>query len=197
VPSLPPPPRLSLSQSSRGWLPASEDRSKTPLVNWSAIVASASLAFALLVSIVAWIVTHPHKASPSATPPLSLAAVTPVSHETVEPAAATPRFPSAPPAGVIPAVHRIDRQDVLLNHIPRSEETPPPLPPPLPPPSEKERSKEPAQAAQTPLAPAGETYGTQVLFLNNPAAAAEMARREKKMLFVMHISGNFEESCFT
>jgi hypothetical protein len=67
----------------------------------------------------------------------------------------------------------------------------------LPPPSEKERSKEPAQAAQTPLAPAGETYGTQVLFLNNPAAAAEMARREKKMLFVMHISGNFEESCFT
>jgi hypothetical protein len=36
-----------------------------------------------------------------------------------------------------------------------------------------------------------------VLFLNNPAVAADLARRENKLLFVMHISGNFEDSCFT
>ncbi|HWG45922.1 MAG TPA: hypothetical protein VN688_24385 [Gemmataceae bacterium] len=192
MPSKPPPPRLPLSQPSRGWLLASENRPATPLVNWSAIVASASLAFALLVSIVAWIITHPHKAAEPVTPPLSLAAVTPVSHVNVEPVAETPRIPSAPPTVVIPAVHHVDRQDVLLNHVPRNEE-PPPL---LPPPPQQQQAKEPDRS--TPSSPsAGETYGTQVLFLNNPVAAAERARREKKMLFVMHISGNFEESCFT
>lgn len=44
---------------------------------------------------------------------------------------------------------------------------------------------------------AGETYGTQVLFHNNQAVAADLARHEHKLLFVMHISGNFEDSCFT
>jgi hypothetical protein len=48
-----------------------------------------------------------------------------------------------------------------------------------------------------PKRPAGETYGTQVLFLNNQVAAAEAARHEHKLMFVMHISGNFEDSCFT
>jgi hypothetical protein len=42
-----------------------------------------------------------------------------------------------------------------------------------------------------------ETYGTQVNFLGIPEEAAEQARQEKKLLFVLHVSGNFEESCFT
>jgi hypothetical protein len=45
--------------------------------------------------------------------------------------------------------------------------------------------------------PAGETYGTSVVFLSNPAEAARHARQEDKLLFVLHVSGNFEESCFT
>ncbi len=48
-----------------------------------------------------------------------------------------------------------------------------------------------------PQKPAGETYGTQVLFLNNQESAADIARNEHKLMFVMHISGNFEDSCFT
>jgi hypothetical protein len=48
-----------------------------------------------------------------------------------------------------------------------------------------------------PKPPDGETYGTKVLFLNNREAAADKARNEHKLLFVMHISGNFEDSCFT
>jgi hypothetical protein len=55
----------------------------------------------------------------------------------------------------------------------------------------------PPVAEAAPARPAGENYGTQVLFLNNPTAAEEAARSEKKLLFVMHISGNFEDSCFT
>ena len=55
----------------------------------------------------------------------------------------------------------------------------------------------PPRPQPTPKQPPGETYGTQVLFLNNREIAADTARREHKLLFVMHISGNFEESCFT
>jgi hypothetical protein len=43
----------------------------------------------------------------------------------------------------------------------------------------------------------GDTFGTSVRFLARPAAAAESARRRGKLLFVLHVSGNFEESCFT
>ncbi len=196
MPSKPPPLHPPLTQPSEWWLSRSTDRPKTLLVNGSAIVASASLAFALLVSIVAWIVTHPNKPTHPETPPLSLAAVTPVSHPNMEPAATTPHLLPPPPVRVIAGVHRNDRQDVVLHHVPRSEEAPLP-PPPLPPPPKQEQAEEPVPAAQAAPSPAGETYGTQVLFLNNPAAAAETARREKKLLFVMHISGNFEESCFT
>jgi hypothetical protein len=56
-----------------------------------------------------------------------------------------------------------------------------------------------ARPAELPLArqPIGETYGTEVMFLNSREAAADKARDEHKLLFVMHISGNFEASCFT
>jgi hypothetical protein len=43
----------------------------------------------------------------------------------------------------------------------------------------------------------GENYGTAVTFLNNPKEASREAQREQKLLFVLHISGNFEDSQFT
>jgi hypothetical protein len=45
--------------------------------------------------------------------------------------------------------------------------------------------------------PATETYGTSVAFLCSPARAARQARNEEKLLFLLHISGNFEEARFT
>jgi hypothetical protein len=42
-----------------------------------------------------------------------------------------------------------------------------------------------------------ETYGTQVSFLSNPADAARRAAKERKLLFVLHLSGNFEDARFT
>ena len=51
--------------------------------------------------------------------------------------------------------------------------------------------------AAPPSASRAETYGTSVTFLDSPAEAARQARRENKLLFVLHIAGNFEESCFT
>jgi hypothetical protein len=50
--------------------------------------------------------------------------------------------------------------------------------------------------APKPKAPRG-SYGTAVTFRDNPADAARLAQREDKLWFVVTISGNFEESCFT
>ncbi len=162
-------------------------RSFQPLVNVPAVIAASAVGFTLIVSVLAWIVTHPVKASQPPEPATTPAALAVVPEERTETPAPTPVAPPAfAPAAVTPVSH-VNRQDVVLNRIPLLEEAPPPLPPPP--------RKEPAAEAAAPAN--GETYGTNVLFLNNPAAAAESARRDSKLLFVMHISGNFEDSCFT
>jgi hypothetical protein len=52
-----------------------------------------------------------------------------------------------------------------------------------------------AEAAAT--TPSKQTYGTSVNFFNNPPDAVCQAVREKKLLFVLHLSGNLEDDCFT
>jgi hypothetical protein len=41
------------------------------------------------------------------------------------------------------------------------------------------------------------TYGTRVKFVSSPEEAAAKALQEHKLLFTLHISGNFEDSRFT
>jgi hypothetical protein len=45
--------------------------------------------------------------------------------------------------------------------------------------------------------PATENHGTQVAFLSNPGDAARHAMQKQKLLFLLHVSGNFEEAKFT
>jgi hypothetical protein len=40
-------------------------------------------------------------------------------------------------------------------------------------------------------------FGTQVAFAGSPAEAAHLALKERKLLFVLHLSGNFEDAKFT
>lgn len=174
------PPHVS---SSAWWVQSPADRPKTPSINLTAVVAAAAVSFAAVIGVVTWITTHPGKMAQPAEPALTVFSA---------PSAATAAPTPPPPLPMtIPAVHRSKRADVLVNRIPREEETPPLLPPAA---SASQCAKAPPVAEE---ANAGETYGTQVLFLNNPAVAEETAQREKKLLFVMHISGNFEDSCFT
>ena len=42
-----------------------------------------------------------------------------------------------------------------------------------------------------------ETFETSVEFACTPAAAARQAREQQKLFFVLHVSGDFEESRFT
>jgi hypothetical protein len=45
--------------------------------------------------------------------------------------------------------------------------------------------------------PPVERFGTSVEFVSRPADGARLAREENKLLFVLHLSGNFEDACFT
>ena len=167
----------------------------TPGIHWSPIVASASVSFALVVVVVAWIITHPNKA-PRPSEPATVAIVFP---QIEPPAPPAPRI--APVIAPTPAFHRAPAREVIVANLSALEEESPPLPPP-PSPRPKpqpqpERQPQPPVVEAAPPQAAGESYGTQVLFLNNQSAAADLARRDRKLLFVMHISGNFEDSCFT
>ncbi len=198
VTSTPPPLPASFSRSTP-WLETPPGSIGEPSrMNWSAILASASAALALVFSVLAWIVTHPHKAAPPL-PSASTAAVE------------TPTEPAPPPPQTVafsatPAFHRSHPQEMIAKNIPLLEEDPPPLPPPSSrqPPQlrDNDMMRSPWQIppdafVKAPKQSAGETYGTKVLFLNNQTEAADLARQQHKLLFVMHISGNFEDSCFT
>jgi len=41
------------------------------------------------------------------------------------------------------------------------------------------------------------SYGTTVEFVDSPAEAAKLAKKEGKLVFVLHVSGNFEDPRFT
>jgi hypothetical protein len=46
----------------------------------------------------------------------------------------------------------------------------------------------------------GETcgaFGTSVDFVDTPSEAARLAKKEEKLVFVLHVSGNFEDPRFT
>jgi hypothetical protein len=40
-------------------------------------------------------------------------------------------------------------------------------------------------------------FGTRVEFLNTPSEAARQAKNEEKLVFVLHVSGHFEDPRFT
>jgi len=40
-------------------------------------------------------------------------------------------------------------------------------------------------------------YGTSVKFFKTPSDAATQARKDQKLVFVLHVSGNFETPDFT
>lgn len=71
----------------------------------------------------------------------------------------------------------------------------------------REKTKEPAPENQDLVCDKGdckvgdpkskETFGTSVAFVRNPGIASGMAKQQQKLTFVLHVSGNFEDSRFT
>ncbi len=60
--------------------------------------------------------------------------------------------------------------------------------------------KRPLEAALKPIEKDGGTcgsYGTSVEFVDSPSAAAQQAKKEQKLVFVLHVSGLFEDPKLT
>jgi hypothetical protein len=140
------------------------------------VSAAVVISFVLVGGIVAWIATHPNKVPRRDTP--QTANVAPA-ESALRLAASRPVRDDIVPA-VLPAKPRESRNDSAT-----------------PPQPQRVRIAETVPVPPQGAPPKAETYGTSVLFLGNPAQAAETARREGKLLFVLHVSGNFEDSCFT
>lgn len=43
----------------------------------------------------------------------------------------------------------------------------------------------------------GGCFGTTITFLDTPMEAAAQAKKEEKLVFILHVSGNFEDPRFT
>jgi hypothetical protein len=41
------------------------------------------------------------------------------------------------------------------------------------------------------------SFGTKVEFVDTPSEAAKLAKKQEKLVFVLHVSGNFEDPRFT
>jgi predicted outer membrane protein len=54
-----------------------------------------------------------------------------------------------------------------------------------------------ANAADKGDQPGCGNHGTSVEFLDTPAEAAKQAKKEGKLVFVLHVSGHFEDPRFT
>jgi hypothetical protein len=52
-------------------------------------------------------------------------------------------------------------------------------------------------AEEKPAGPVCRTYNTTVKFMDNPTDAAAEALKQNKLLFVLHVAGNFEDDRFT
>ena len=55
----------------------------------------------------------------------------------------------------------------------------------------------PAPAADKETEGVCRSFGTHVEFVSTPSEAARQAKKEEKLVFVLHVSGNFENPRFT
>ena len=148
---------------------------------WPLILAATALGVLILTlaTLTAWVSTSPRTANSG--PAAAIEPATPeVAQDEPFPAVDVAKLPVAqePPPAAQPAPADPVPQAVAVS-IPNPKNDPPPAPP-----------------ADAPV-PACQNFGTAVAFRNSPVEAARQADKNQKLLFVLHVSGNFESDCFT
>jgi hypothetical protein len=158
-------------------VPAPTPRPAPRLIHWPAVAATVAVAVLFVTGVMAWVAGR--------------GAASPTAHATSAPLASDPALGEPRPLPVL---------------FPGPEEGPAGLPTPdedgpgprTVPPGWATPAPRPVTEAPAPRArPACETFGTSVEFVANPREAARQAADDHKLLFVLHVSGNFEESQFT
>lgn len=146
-------------------------------IYWPAVAAACVVAVLAVVGLLLVLANSPRpERAPIALPS---AAAAPIEADAGAPAALQAP-PEPTPVGAALAPLSPDRTP------PRLVEVGPRIPEPALPP-----------ALICPVRRAPQNYGTRVAFLSSPAVAARQAQEEGKLLFVLHVSGNFEDSTFT
>jgi hypothetical protein len=160
--------------SSPAW-PAPPGRAEG-LLYWPAVYAAAAVAVLLAGGMVLGLaLTSPAPQHADEAPAPAI-----VDDSRVEPAVPVlARKQPAPPVERKPVVE--ERREAKRAPAPALPERPAPL--------KRERPET--------VRPPTSLLGTKVEFVDNPAAAARTAAREDKLLYVLHVSGNFEDPRFT
>jgi hypothetical protein len=158
------------------------------IIDWKLVAAIGLPLWAFVIGIViAW---NPRPSSPPPAEPGETAAVAP--HP------AQPNLPPAPPTPAPVETIPMPREIVVRTEVVRV-----PVEAPVPVPSEPVAvAPAAAPAAAAPLdftAPAGKckTYDTKVHFHPTITDAKDEAKKSGKMVFVLHISGDFDDPGFT
>jgi hypothetical protein len=169
---------------------------------WIWIVTAGSALWALvLMLIVARTGTAGNEPAREPDPPRqqAIAAIAPAPTHVVDAA------PSAPADEDLKAVIEAPALRARPLPLPESVDLPPPveivpdvaptLTEPVPPPAPE--PKRPRKAVDLTVFANCEAIGTDVLFVKDPPEAFRRARQEKKLVYVMHLSGNLEDKDFT
>lgn len=213
-----PRPPLTANSSDRGWrwsgeFTASPARNLPPpirqasghlLVKRPLLIAAGACALLVLalLSLTIWVLTnHPDTGkaripAPANEPSLAAAQAPLIVPEEKAQETAKENAEAVPPAGEPDAVPR-DRKIPETAALPSDDD-----------PFQARKTEETTNVTKLfrigpvtePTAPARracQNFGTAVAFTNNPREAANLARQDHKLLFVLHISGNFEDDKFT
>jgi hypothetical protein len=159
----------------RAW-PEPPPRHGFPGYLWGIIGVSSFVIVLLLIASISQAVSH--QPPPFAGPNVQVAEV-PVNAVNI------PQAPQVvlPEAG---AVNKADgKPELLLPPLPEANDLP------------REIGQPAAEVCNPAKAADRETFGTAVPFARNPFEAARQATAERKLTFVLHVSGNFEEARFT
>jgi hypothetical protein len=185
APAIAPPARATASPVAHPCVPVTRP-TKQPVLNWPLVVCATALTFFVLagLAITAWSVIASAKDSPPA------------------PAQRQPQ-PAVAKLKTLPGKTAKVLRDSTDPSLPE-ELTAPTAPSQAPlswtgrePELQLDSAAKPTTADPTPAKPSCESYGTSVQFVSNQSAAARQALHDNKLLFVLHVSGNFEDSKFT
>jgi hypothetical protein len=158
------------------------------LVDWRVVAAAGLPVWAAVIGFVAWDKAHPRadSATPAAVTSLPTLAVTaPVALPT--PAPSDDQQAGSPDSRVIVVPYPVTRP---VKAVRPARDVPFWL--------RDESGEPPALESENADPDAGcQTHGTAVKFVKSPTEAMSRARREDKLVCVLHLSGNLEDDGFT
>src|SRR5260370_28013275 len=179
-----PPPLPKRPHAAPPPLPARAAR-RLPL-NWKAVGVAGMAGMLLVSGALAWAATHPNRHTRAV--PFTMPDVAAVADNSARTTAETP----------VVVVHPEPFETTESTTWPGTPRPDPKPEPPAPALAAPPRVQALAAAALAQGgAPTCHTFGTSVDFDPNPAHAAQQAAKTQKLLMVLHVSGNFEESAFT